>query len=496
MPRLPQVNLPAPSLPRRASPGDFGAQSAAASASLARPLEIVGDIAAQIEIGRANAQRARVEAEYGAELANLSRSLPDSAEPPERWEELFTEGASKLREQHREALLGGARGQFEQNAEIAAQRELVVLRDQIRGKQQELGREDTAGAVQQIGLEAARSQGAELDRLRGEIAQAVASSVAAGFHTQDEGRSILVASEQQIAIAAVERFQNENPALGAQMLRDRSGPFANMDESTRQRSIANLERTARQNDAFERAREEEARQAEKRQREELEDETRKNGLFQAASGELTVDWIQQNRDNMSASSIKELLGALKSTKQDLNDIPDLAAYYRLVSMQAKAPAQFAQAEIDPARLGYAKAAQLIEAQQKIRQGAGETPASLNATLNRWLDTIDVSDSQKARLYDEATAEVLQFQKQNGRQANDKEMREIRDDIVRRRIIDNWWFDDTVIPADQAAPPAFTQVPGVPSEHLEAIRATLQRKGIPDTPDNVRALWEQTSRSRQ
>ena len=490
MPRLPRFNAPVPSVGRRATPGDFGADAATASASVAEPISRLGEIGAQIEIARANAQSARVSAEYGIALEDAFQQRLDSGDPPEAWEQGFTQDANRIREQSLGGLVGGAKGRFESEAAVEQARALSRLRNAVRDRQVALGRGDlNTGIAAKARLAAAGDPYAREDALKF-IGQGLGSNLI----TAAEASDMQVALDDQIAESAALRLKNENPALGVEMLKERSGPFAHMAEDSRQRAIAALETEVEQRERFARAREAEQRAAQREARVDLENNTRKDLLLMAARGELTVDQIEQQRDNLSASAVSELLTDVRQADAAARTgTPDPEEYYRLRSLQAVNPGSFSGERIDPKRVGFENAAKLIEDQQKIRKGAGEAPGGMRDRLKRWTDGLNIGDSGKAELYRDGEEAIFRFQEQNGRPATDSEQAKILDDVYLNQVRSTrpwWWFNSTdVIPPGQSIDPErIPPIPGVPDSEVTKIAEALASSNRRITVDNIRRAY--------
>jgi len=489
MPRLPGIQSAPTQLGRRATPEDFGSQLGAVEAQSAAPITELGEISQRIAAARESAQVSRLSEEYGIGAEDDFRTIADSGAPPEELEGLLQESLRKRRAALAEQVGGFGRDRFEERAALQDQRTLMQARDYVRDEQIRLAKGDTQASISMAAQRAARGD----PEARNRILEAVGRSVGGGVFTQAQGQELIQAADAQIAEAAWRAGLNEDPEGTLDEIRASRGPFQRMDEADRQQAIRQLETQARQNERFDKAREAEARAEAQRVQQETEAETRKTLLLEAARGQLTVDRIEELAPNLSASAVSELLTDVRQARPDVRTgTPDPNEYFRLRDLQTKSPAQFLDAEIDPMRVGLENAAKLIEAQQKIRQGVGETPTGLQSRLSRWTDGFKADEDEKSILYGAGERAVLAFQEREGRAASDQEQQQILDGVLleQLRVRRGFFYDSTEVipPGKSIDPAALPPIPGVPDEDARQIVEALTAKRRRVTIDNIRKAY--------
>lgn len=482
---LPRLTARPGSFGRRATGEDLGAAEGAARVQGAGVVSELAEASGRILSAREGSRAARALSEASLEMEQQVEALRD--DPDEAtYEERFEKARADIRSRYSQGLFGAWQGDFEERFEIAGAQAAGRVRDLVRAKRVAAGRADSTAALGNWSNLYARA--GELDRpeIMAQAAAEIGRGVGSGLFSAEQGQAALEQFKAQATEGLWRAGKNQDPEGTLEDLRARRGGFEHMDEARRQAAIEAVEGEIQQRERFAAARVTEARvQAERAQRE-LEEKTTKDLLFAAAQGTLTVDQIQANRENLSASTVSQLLNA---TKREFNPeaVPEPVEYFRLRMLAATDPAAFAAEKIDPARVGFNKALSLIDAQAAARK---KDPVVTGDNFEgRWArriaDMKGLDKEEQAQLFRIGEARVQEFQERTGNRPGPKEEQEIIDQVLlqntaRRRNF--FGFSQRVVVPDPdvpaGEPPA--AVEGVPQQYLPQIAEALRKAGKPVT----------------
>lgn len=491
MPRLPQQLQPgAAPVGRRAGAADFGALEAGALAERSGVARELADASQRIFDARESARASRALSEAEVELDQQIEALRD--DPDENThEERFRKAFQDVRARHSGQLSGRWRGEFDERLSVAEARLGARVRDEVRRRRIDGALADTSTALDNWAGAFARADGPERAGILGQGAEHIGRMRAAGVLSESQAQAALDRFRGQATEGLWRRGKNEAPEATLEDLRARRGGFEHMDEAARQAAIESVGAEIEQRRRFDSARESEARVARERAQRDTEESTAKEGLLRATRGKLTVDWIEQNRENLSASVLGQLLGA---TQREFNPsaIPDPVEYYRLRTLHAQNPAAFAAEKVDPERVGFNKALELIDAQAAARtRDPVTTGQSFSArAIDRFELMEGLEKSERAELLRLAEARLEEYQGEKGAKPGPKEEQAIIDEVILRHVARQPralgflpFTGGTSVRSDELP----IELPGVdPGLVQEAIEA-LQLSGSRVTPESIQRL---------
>lgn len=323
--------------------------AAFAGGAAAKGLDVIADTAADYAESLVRARRA---IEVSKATAGAQRELDDlhlDLEQQGDWRggvKRFEDGAAKIAEKYGKGLSdASSQSQFQTGFGRSIETRRVALRRKMVDFMQADGE---ATALQAIDDGARAAAGARTDLERRQAMAAVASIITdmrdSRVISPVKAVTMFRDFKGKIAEAQVLTALNGARESGAMAIVERlqSGEFEGLDEVRRQRLIDTaLRRAEHQQRASIAAGERNERRAE-RQLRQMEDDTAKEAASRRARGELTVEWVEQNRRNLSRSEYERYRevagGGTMVAPPQRDDVSALAQLQR--NVDALDPAQF------------------------------------------------------------------------------------------------------------------------------------------------------------
>ncbi len=508
MPRIPLVQAEgAGTGGRRADTQDYGGGQGLYA--LGRGAEDLADVGARLtdaeyrmRAARAASGTARRMSERAAEIT----ASPDFA----TYEQRYDEALAEVRAEEGEGLPEGYRDAYEAEVDDFASRGRLAVRQEGRKRQVVQVTADLDQTLIDLANEEAEAE-TELDAaaIRHKAGRVIGTGLAVGVLDQAEADKRGRAYEGSVADAALTRGASTDPAAELERVKAKQGPYARMDADDRAKAELMLTKRVETGVRLARA---EARHAIAAEELALKREARDaigEAYTLAIPGEgpgLTAQWLADNAGRFAAQP--QALGPLlkiveKGGRVDMSK-PPIPSYFREVTLERETdPEKHLTRVIDPDQAGSAFKT-LVEKQGELAAGKRSTTESfIQKTALRvgdagsgfeggvfedpWGWSTNADPELVGQFYVDAEVARAKWVEAHGKQPGDPEEWQILDGVT---------FDFVKQHGGQgissglpSAPAPGNPLEGIPASSLPDLRASLNARGIPATPMNIRSHYE-------
>ncbi len=505
MPRVPLLDPATPQSGRSATAQDYGGGEGLFA--LGRGVSDLADVGARLTDAEYRARAAR--AATGAARRMSERAAEITASPDfGTYEQRYDEALAEIRAEEGEGLPEAYRDAYEAEVEDFASRGRLAVRQEGRKRQVIQITADIDQAMVDLANEEAEAEN-EVDAraVRQKAARLLGEGMAIGALDQagadKRGRSYADA----VADAALTRGLAADPEATLRALRAKRGPYAGMDADDRAKAELAATRRIETGKRLALAEERHALAlAERQERDEARAAIGEAYTLAIQPGGLTPEWLAANADRFAAQP--QALGPLlkiveKGGRVDTSKPAD-PSYFREVALeQATDKAAALGRVIDPAKAGN-QFEELVRAQADLAEGktsktesfiakvalrVGDSKASFKGGVfeDPWGWSRNADPALVSQFYVDAQEARQRWVAAKGAQPGDTEELEILDQVTLAFVAEH---------GGQAVTSGLPQVEtpenplaGISAAHLGDVRASLNARGIPATPANVRRHYD-------
>ena len=240
----------------------------------------------------------------------------------------------------------------------------------------------------------------------------------------------------------------------------------------------------------------------------IDDENNYRSVSDLAKQVRSVDQIPPNQWNrLSLDQQTRLANHLKNLRRGMTPPKNSETYYDQMTLASANPRAFMQKNLleDQDKIDESQLSQLIKMQTSMRQGKGLKDQELkgfetkNQVLEGLLAEMDVNPKSKSKDDREKTVRfrqalddrVLQFEQENKRKPNNKEIRQLGEELQLQVVTDRGVFWDTkkrVFELDPKDAPSI-EYGDIPDTEVAKIKEAIKRRGIDPTDEQVMQLYK-------
>lgn len=503
MPEIPEIVRGPARFGRRAVRGDVGAFEAGATGQLGAAVADLAETSQRLFDAHQQSKSARLQAEGRVALNDYVFELqndPDFETHAERFE--------SRREEINRALKGQLMpGRFQDEFETRMKLVEEAARSSVRTNALKRSLEQTIANLDQTERLAVKEWArAGTPEARAAIRSDYRNDLRAALRSGALTMPDVIARQQRFdsagGTARVIQGLRENPARTLAELKDPESDLSeSLTEEERQRAMTQAQAEIRELERIAKAeiREREAR--DKAARVKLERDTAVEAAIEAERGALSVDWVRDRKDDFSKSDFQYYLGIAASGGRLAEGLPDPAYYARMMRLRVDDPIAYANATLDPSRLG-GQFPSMVKAQNAILENRPTAVESWGASVKRRIEELDITDEDEAgRFIAKANQMRQDFVQRYGKEplpTEEDALLNVLSITVRDkpRGWREWWGVGAEIPWGAAGVVEDYAVEGVPTEEMASILKALEMTGEPPTPTTIRDLYRRRLQKRK
>lgn len=279
-----------------------------------------------LSIETAKAQRELQEFSFTLQNGVIGEDGVYQAPPdPMQHQQMFDDKVKEITKRVKGSVDGEMYALFERDFSNSALRESFKVRENVIGQQRQAVQVEFQSNLTTLADIAADETDPGMQaEVRNKARLMTQRMVSSGVMSPEEGFKAEKSFDKMVVTAQVRRGMRDDPETTLQELLGDGFPQLN-DPAEREKWIDQAGRRVDTKLKVQMAEEERTRRQEERAQKETEEATAKDGYKLATDGQLTTNWVEQNRDNLTLGDYKQLL----ETAKGKNVVSDPEVYFGL-----------------------------------------------------------------------------------------------------------------------------------------------------------------------